>query len=172
MANLPTSVPSFTTKNSGDVIQPSHINSLQDEIAAAGDMLLNGWSATNWQAFTPSWTNVTVGNGTATGKYFIFGDLVVFRVDLAFGSTTTLAVGARVNFPVTAETGASFCVGLGTAIDASASARFGIRLELASGTALAFFADNGTSLVDVAATVPFTWTTSDELHILGVYEAA
>jgi len=40
----PTSVPSFTNKNAGDVIQPAHVNDLQTEVTAIENGLLNGVS--------------------------------------------------------------------------------------------------------------------------------
>lgn len=40
MANFPASAPSFTTKNSGDKIQPSHVDDLQSEVTAIGTVLL------------------------------------------------------------------------------------------------------------------------------------
>lgn len=39
MANYPTSDPSFTTKNAGQTIEPSHVNGLQDEVVAIGSAL-------------------------------------------------------------------------------------------------------------------------------------
>ena len=42
MANYPTSVSSFTTKNSGDTIAASHVNDLQGEVTAIEDALKNG----------------------------------------------------------------------------------------------------------------------------------
>lgn len=170
MANLPTSVPSFTTKNSGDDILPAHMNAVQDEITAAGDMLLNGWAQTKWQAYTPVFTNLSVGNGTLAGKYFKFGDLAVFRIDLVFGTTTSISGSVSVTFPVTAETGQSFTVSHGEAID-TGTGSYGLHGRLASATTFAVFADNGTSLLSVAAAVPFVWTTGDELHLLGICEA-
>lgn len=172
MANFPNSVPSFTTKNNGDVIQPSHVNGIQDEVVAIGDALLNGWTPINWQSFTPTWTNLTLGNGVASGKYFLFGDLVVFRVDLVFGTTTSVSGAINVNYPVAAETGASFTIGHGEAIDASTGDSFSLHARLVNGTRFTTLTDNGTKLVDTSGTVPFTWTTSDELHLLGAYEAA
>lgn len=43
-ASYPTSVHSFTTKSSGDTIQATHINDLQDEVTAIEQGLLNGLS--------------------------------------------------------------------------------------------------------------------------------
>ena len=42
MASYPGSVKTFTTRNAGDTIQPSHVNDLQDEINAIESGLLNG----------------------------------------------------------------------------------------------------------------------------------
>lgn len=42
MANYPNSAPSFGNKSNGQVIDASHINSLQDEVVAIGGGLLNG----------------------------------------------------------------------------------------------------------------------------------
>lgn len=42
MASYPASVKTFTTKNASETIQPEHVNSLQDEVTAIEDGLLNG----------------------------------------------------------------------------------------------------------------------------------
>ena len=42
MASYPDSVKSFTTKNSGDVIQAAHVNDIQSEVNAIESGLLNG----------------------------------------------------------------------------------------------------------------------------------
>lgn len=41
-ASFPTSVKTFTSRNAGDVIQPAHINDLQDEVNAVETALING----------------------------------------------------------------------------------------------------------------------------------
>src|SRR5438093_12834557 len=40
-ASFPTSAKTFTSRNSGDVIQPAHVNDLQDEVNAIETGLLN-----------------------------------------------------------------------------------------------------------------------------------
>lgn len=168
MANYPTSVPSFTTKSAGQTIAAAHLNSAQDEIVAIGTDLLKAWSS-----ITPTWTNLSVGNATTNScKYFQIGKFVLFRVDLVWGNTTSASGQFRVNFPVPAATGSSFNVAHGEAIDASTGDTFSLSCILQSGTVFAIRTDNGTKLVDTSATVPFTWTTSDEMHLLGFYEAA
>lgn len=41
-----------------------------------------------WQTFTPSWGNVTLGNGTSEGWYRFVGDSMEIRAQLTCGSTT------------------------------------------------------------------------------------
>lgn len=52
MASYPSAVKTFTTKNALDTIQPSHINDLQDEIAAIESGLLNGTAPMNSSRIT------------------------------------------------------------------------------------------------------------------------
>jgi hypothetical protein len=47
MASFPTSVKSFTSKNTGDVIQAAHVNDLQDEVNAIEAGYLNGTANLN-----------------------------------------------------------------------------------------------------------------------------
>lgn len=44
MANYPVSVTSFATKSNGQIVDASHINTLQDEVAAVEAGLLNGFA--------------------------------------------------------------------------------------------------------------------------------
>lgn len=56
----PTSVNSFTTKNTGDTIQPAHVNDLQTEVTAVETDLLAAWTSVAFNA-----ANFT-GNGSMT----------------------------------------------------------------------------------------------------------
>lgn len=69
MASYPSAVKSFGTKNAGDTIQPSHINELQDEVAALEDGLLNGTAPINSSRITaPSaqLSNATISSLTVS----------------------------------------------------------------------------------------------------------
>lgn len=73
MASYPNAVKSFTSKNAGDTIQPSHINDLQDEIAALEDGLLNGTAPLNSSRITApaaQITNATISALTVTSFTF------------------------------------------------------------------------------------------------------
>jgi hypothetical protein len=133
---------------------------------------VDGLDAVNWTAFTPVWTNLTVGDGTSTGKYARLGNVVWFKIDLVWGSTTSITNAVSVAFPVTAVAGSSHSAAHGEVIDLSTGDAFWLHGRLSSTTVMALFVDNGTKLVSLDATVPATWTTSDEFHFAGMFEAA
>ena len=66
MASYPGSVKSFTTRNAGDVIQPSHVNDLQDEVNAIEAGLLNGTARLNSSNSTMVSLSVTGGSTLGT----------------------------------------------------------------------------------------------------------
>jgi len=67
MASYPSAVKTFTAKNAGDTIQPSHIGDLQDEVTAIEDGLLNGTAPINSSRITAPALSIS-GNSTLTGS--------------------------------------------------------------------------------------------------------
>lgn len=120
-----------------------------------------------WTSYTPTWTGITLGNGTSSGAYFKIGKTVVFRGKIVFGSTTSITSTVIMSLPTT----------LG---DNSGSFMNAVALDTGSNFYQLFCWFNyvfSTSSVTGAAqylssTVPFNWTTSDELHASGIYEEA
>lgn len=166
-ASYPSAIKSFTTKNAGDTIQPGHINDLQDEVVAVETDLLQSLTT-----FVPSWSNLSAGNASVNaGRYWKIGKLVIVWIDLVWGNTTSISGSVSVGLPVNAAVAQNHVVGHGEALDAG-TARYGLSVRLTAATAAAIAADNGTSLVAVTSTAPFTWTTSDELRLVFMYEAA
>lgn len=130
-----------------------------------------------WQSFTPTFTNLTVGNGTLTGKYQQIGKTVRYRITLVFGSTTSVSGLITHSLPVTSVSysgslptiGRAAILDLGTAVfDAMpiwlTTTTVGIRALNAAGTYV--------NAVATSSTIPMTWTTGDELMVFGEYEAA
>lgn len=102
--------------NTSDAAKPISTavqTALDTKAAASAVTTLNGevdaLQAVNspWQSYTPTLTNITLGNGTLTAKYKESHGTIFFEVCLVFGSTTTLATVAnytqspRVSLPVT-----------------------------------------------------------------------
>jgi hypothetical protein len=124
-----------------------------------------------WKSFTPSWTNLTVGNGTNVGSYAIHGKTCVFRTTLTFGSTTSISGAVSYTLPVTAATYSDISwIG-------------NVRLKSAGGGFLGLINSSGSIVVlnaastylatnNLSSTVPATWTTGDTIVVTAVYEIA
>jgi hypothetical protein len=132
-----------------------------------------------WTSYAPTWTNVTVGNGTSTGQYAQIGKLIIVRAALVFGSTTSISGVVRVSFPVTsvtyAGTASSQYIGAGSLQDATGSLYEVVATWENTGRAILQAGDSsGAYLIraNVNSTVPFTWAVNDEIHIQLILEAA
>jgi len=132
-----------------------------------------------WQDFTPTWTNVTVGNGTVVARYTQIGKIVYGYVSLTLGSTSSMGSGALINVPVTGsasivdrlQVGNTALMDTGTAtFTGVTSFRTGSPQTLTFGVTNTSGSYAGTA--GVTSTVPFTWTTSDVLAMTFQYEAA
>lgn len=116
---------------------------------------------TSWTAFTPTFENITIGNGTFNvAKYKRIQNIVFVQITFVLGSTSSVDGVVKVIPPTTA---------VGT-INGNAS-------MLDSGTQryLAGIQDDIVLGQDNAAmntTRPFTWTTNDRLYVDYFYEEA
>ena len=179
MATFPSGVKTFTTRLTNDIIQPGHVNDLQDEVTAIETLLnVDLFQAVNtsgqpvWSDYTPTWTggSPAIGNGTLTGRYLRMGAKTVFvNIKLTGGSGTTWGASAwSFSLPVS-----NALVGLFTvfAFDAAPSATvYPGMAYIGSGTTLVPIVSAGTAAgTGVINTTPFTWTTSDILEISGFY---
>src|SRR5262249_46524474 len=76
---------------------------LAGEIIRASDVIPDGWTS-----YTPVWsssgTQAVLNNGTLTGEFMQVGDLVLVRIVLTMGSTTTFGTSTyRLSLPVAPE---------------------------------------------------------------------
>lgn len=143
---------------------------------------LQSGAGTSWvmQTYTPAWTaattNPAIGNGTLTGRYMQTGKMVDLEIFLKAGSTTTFGSGNWFfALPVTATnnyfTGTAFILDSGTSF-------FGMNIlnatdvTIASPSTTKIFGASFTVGTTLGATVPMTWTTSDQLTINYRFEAA
>lgn len=124
--------------------------------------------AGEWADFTPSWTNLTVGNGAVSARYARIADTVHFAIRIVFGSTTSVSGQVVVSLP-TAHDGTPVPKASCLAFDASAALHYsGVTLPTTSPNVLLY---TGTSpLAVLNATAPFTFTTDDQISIYGTYE--
>lgn len=130
-----------------------------------------------WIDYTPTWTNLTVGNAVQDFRYIKINKFICVIGYLKWGTTTSSVSAPTFTLPVTSVAYTSANERLGVAIfedagtdaydgwvlySSTTTARF--RVPLASGTYI-----NSAALSNVA---PFTWTTNDLISVNFIYEAA
>ena len=121
-----------------------------------------------WTNFTPTWSGLTVGNGTVTAQYMEINKTVFIFVNVDFGSTTSISGDVLMSIPIDMETPLTG-VRMGTAIcyDATSSSILAvIQANTASQIRFRYLLDTGTNPIrdnDLGASGPFTWTTGDKL---------
>ena len=131
----------------------------------------------DWQAWTVTYGNLTLGNGTEVARYVEIGDLIIAQYSLVFGSTTTIDGSApTISTPVTAAAGAShYAVGQAL-IEDSGVGWFDASVKLESTTTFKIqvggAAGTYVTSVSISATVPITFTTSDKIGFVAIYEKA
>jgi hypothetical protein len=141
-----------------------------------GVKLVPNSGATNdngtWVNWTPSYSNLTIGNGTVVARYQKIGKLVNVYFKFTLGSTSAVAGGAYFTTPTTPaqtqfpaqllmrDTGTAWWFG---ACIADGSAVF-LNNQRVSG--------NFTISETITSTAPFTWTTGDFLIVNLSYEEA
>lgn len=133
-ASFPASVKTFTTKNTNDVIQPAHVNDVQDEVVSIETVISNSanMNATQITSYKfpavavpqsdsntldvyveSDWlpTIASVGGGTPTyttqqGRYVKIGRLVKFWGRVVLATKGTLAAGVALigGLPTRSET--------------------------------------------------------------------
>lgn len=118
-----------------------------------------------WVSYTPSWTNLTVGNGTVSAQYSYVP--LGFRVqgELVFGSTTSISGTVTQTIPNSVSHSATgFSGGSCVILDAGTQLYAGSTIVVASATVMNFVHGESGNSGLVNATSPMTWTTSDRLR--------
>jgi hypothetical protein len=130
-----------------------------------------------YTSFTPAYFQLSVGNGTSTGRFLRIGNYVHVEQSLTFGSTTSISGNIFCDFPTgtanTANNGNH--LGLASYTDTGTLVNSGI-LRQNSGTNFALEVNNASGSYTVAsgvnATVPFTWVNTDQIILNYIYEVA
>lgn len=159
-----------------DTLPAASLDDLVENIEALADGSGITWPLQNW---TPTWSNVTIGNATVTGKYLRIDKLVIAWLTVIWGNTTSASGNIGFSLPVTsaavAGTANVHYIGLGTMYDASGLV-YDVNVTHVS-TALAGVvakAANGTWVTNSSAAhnAPVTWTNTDEWSFTLFYKAA
>lgn len=123
----------------------------------------------DYYSFTPTWTNVTVGNGTVVARYNVDGRKVKGQVSLTLGTTSSISGQITIDCPITAvadydyqaigtcgmvDTGVSLYMG---AAVMRTTSKIEVRAINAAGTYAVWAATSGA--------VSHTWGSADQLTI-------
>jgi hypothetical protein len=156
---------------------------IADLLATTGTVIpesLTTGTGSTWAyaSYTPTFVNLTVGNGTLTGKYKQIGKTITGSIDLVWGSTTSLGGAATFTLPVTSvSTYNALHSALGISyFDKPGSEAYGGVTLWASTTTATAFVPNGpadTRLVQMTTGKPIgTPTTGTIFSFQFSYEAA
>jgi len=138
------------------------------------------WSAPGlgvWQDYTPTLTNVTLGNGSITGRYMQLGKLVRGVTRLSFGTTTSVSDIIRIGTPVAINltTHPQNIAPIGNAVGSDTTNRaFGGVTPAGSGDMRIIGVTTGTfTALSWDTNFPFaSWGTGHSLYTQFEYEAA
>jgi len=142
------------------------------EVLTAADM--NGIGETT--SFTPTWTNLTVGNGTLNwATYVRVQNLVFVQVQFTLGSTSAVTGNIYFNAPVSSSVGTQNNIGNAIFADANVNVTFTGVASMATNLIQAI-PINVSSTVgfyqNASSTFPFTWATNDVVGVFAVYRVA
>ena len=113
--------------------------------------------------FTPTFTNLTVGNGTVEAYYTRIQDLVGVFVNIVFGSTTSISGDVQLNLPLDRVSGTR--LPLGNCMFSDTGTGTFVGFVLSSTTVSQVIIRSGTTLQPLSATAPFTWVATDILTV-------
>jgi hypothetical protein len=189
-SNFPSSLDSFTNPSSSDAMdsvsvphatQHSDLNdaveALQVKVGADSSAVTSSLDYKVAQleasgtatAFTPSWSNLTPGNGTENFHYAITNDVMTVMGKIDFGSTTSVSGAIGMTLPASATMyDIRATMGGVYYLDDNGPDYEGVIRPLGT-TLMRFYFYNvvgsGVQVSSADATNPFTWATGDSLRL-------
>jgi hypothetical protein len=135
----------FTT---GQVLTAAQMNSIGETVS-----------------YTPTLTNLTLGNGTLSARYAQINNFVHYEGKITFGTTTSITGTPQIAMPL--NSAQSFQqAGNVVYADSGVATYLGFPLQVTTSTIYLFIQNTATAYgteVAVSATVPFTWGNLDNI---------
>ena len=157
------------TWSTGELVTAAIMNAhVRDNLNAAFPLGVDAWTV-----YTPTLTNITLGNGILIGKYHRVGRTIHFRIKLTWGTTTSSSGNHIFRLPVAPH--ADYTINAHVAnltLHDSGTAVWNGTGFITSGSDFLASYKSDTAATGVTATLPFTWTVNDQIFISGTYEAA
>lgn len=144
-------------------------------IYPAGTLVTAGIIASEaWTDWTPTLTNLTLGNGSVDAKFIKLGRTVFYRFLFTLGTTSSVGTNPQFTLPVAPVAAWTVPFGIGSALlRDNGTAEYLGTVEVVSGSTVRPVSLGASSIVTtITATVPMTWATTDNIWAYGTYEAA
>ena len=176
-------IPDAIVDAKGDLIAATAADTVGRLAVGANDLVLTADSAEatglkytgGWTTWTPTYTAITIGNGTVSARYQKIGKTVNLFWRFVLGSTSVIGTSPNLTLPIaSSQSDIIFPVRY---LDSGVTNYFGIA-SMGGGTTVLGFQEmrvNGTYgdiIGNITATVPFTWTTNDSITVQASYEVA
>jgi hypothetical protein len=152
------------------------------DLYLSGGVYLGGTVAANklddyeTGTWTPTFTNLTLGNGVAEGRYTKIGRTVTLEVTVTWGSTTSASGTWHVNNIPFVSAATHRAYGTGNILDNGTANHTTLSAITESQSNLYFAATyitgTYTRYSNITDTIPMTWTTGDFIKTSIVYTAA
>lgn len=132
-----------------------------------------------WKTWSPTYTNLTIGNGTTLARYLEMPQgVVLLRWNFTLGSTSAVGTNPTISLPVPAVStyvAASESVGTVVMLD-SGVRRYEGKAYINSSTVLGLHQSSAslatTAQASINATAPMTWVATDAFFVTAWYEKA
>jgi hypothetical protein len=162
----------------GDYIAPlnAHIQALAESTQAA----INARVPLSSISYTPTFSGLTIGNGSVIARYSRVGGIVVDEITITFGTTTTVTGSISINNLPVGSFSSFYAAGnmpCGKAFfrDASGGSAEGtVRISSLRGLLLQASVASSTYVTSssLSSSVPFSWSVNDQIFISTVRLAA
>jgi hypothetical protein len=167
----------------GDLIAASANDTPARLAVGANDLILTAASGETtglkyggaWTTWTPSYTDMTVGNATVTARYSQIGKVVFFDFKIIWGSTTSIT-GGNPTFTLPKASVSPVFFFDGNILDANVTNYSGAG-QVVGGSSLVYMKVYNVSATypipgAIGSTTPMTWVSTDEYQLHGSYEVA
>lgn len=127
-----------------------------------------------WISWTPTYTNLSVGNGTISARYKQIGKTVFIKHSFSFGSTSSISGNITLTLPITAKSESLFSSTMVNLVDSDGSYSIGHAWHNGQTTMQVWGAAPSGSRIawtGLSSTFPHTWATSDSINFVYAYEA-
>ena len=140
-----------------------------------GSAWVSAFPVTDWVSYTPTLSNITLGNGTLAARYALFGKTMFFYIQFTLGSTSAIGSDPSFSFPsgISSAFTQNSPFGFGST-SSIGGVRYPLLVYSSGSTIFSPRALNAASTylshVAVGASIPVTWASGNTMILTGQLE--